>query len=358
MITNPKPNLETLLWVGHMLREMWRLRNQHLDFTKGKASLLPPHLLATFAGVRDRLNMLRDQGEALGGWKPFLQKQREHLEQHYGQLTDWVAPECVDFPDRSWQVLFDKVLEGVEKTRELACEPALTEAEVVAIDWEISARALHNIHFAARAADGLKNVQDVDGIMADARVKRAMVKNSNILEMQILSAEGRILGGGCTVDAAIEQARRAELASKPYKELTFQQFVDITTVIEVQDGRGKTGTATKGKVRLLFPDITSMATMRAFCGQWYDALTRQGKELQPRDRKQWIEDGLKELMSQPLQTSMKSMAIDGVGHLLMHYSNFPISRMQMLESIYASLNAPEETESGPKASAPQRMKAA
>src|SRR5690606_1340878 len=101
-----------------------------------------------------------------------------------------------------------------------------------------------------------------------------------------------------------------------------------------------------------------MATMRAFCGQWFDALTRQGRELQPCDRKQWIEDGLKELMSQPLQASMKSMAIEGAGHLLMHYTNLPISRMQMLESIYASLHAPEETESGLRSRAPQRMQAA
>ena len=311
---------------GYM-REAWRVTLQIEAQNEGRKTALPDNLLATPGTAKLQFYGLETLDRRLDGdLSRMILEMAQKVEQTAGPIEKWVHPLHAGAVIGSWGSLAVMVVTAIDRALELGKREWLNEDHIVGGEWEKAGRAGVTLQFACRAAKELERSIQAGELPAGSRVTKTLNPGSPVLDVQVLNAENLVIGTGQTVEAATADARHIALASKPYADLTLDQFIDITTVIEVESGRGKTGKAKHGDERLLFTGISSLSSMRQFLGRAFDTERREGRFEDEKDRKSWIDNSLRSLMATSFDESIKSMSFPGVGHLV--FSRSPIVSMR------------------------------
>ena len=257
----------------------------------------------------------------------------QEIEDKSGPIEKWVKPDHTGSTPGSWGSLAVTVASAVERAIELGKREWLNDEHILDDIWGKACRSGVTLQFATRAAQQLDQAIKAGELPEGTRATKSIKADSPILEVQVLNSENMVIGTGDSLENAIRHARLAELANRPYADLTLDQFTEITTVIEVETGRGKTGTAVNGTDRLLFTGISSVSNMRQFLGRAYDLQQREGGIEANMDRKTWVDTSLRSLMANAFDGDVKSLAISGVGHLLLT-RNHGIPMQEILATIH------------------------
>jgi hypothetical protein len=323
------------------IRPAWRLSMQKAIERAGVKSPLPAHMLATDAEVeqafaKHRHRMNRAPGLPIG-------KLLSEIESEFGPLAKWIVVDGPGMAGSSWQHAA-ATLEGAESAigqAEVGIDRALVHA------WEAVGRTATTLGFAARAISGLVAAYAAQSLPPGLRAAKVALPGRAVLSIQVLDDDERVLGGSDTdLEGAIADAVRSRIVSQDPHEITTAEFIDVTTVIPVSVGRGKTGLAKHGKSRLLATDVEGLSKLRAFLSEAYRRTYGFGREA-PADAtpvKEWIDSSVDTLLGESFETNHKTMWVPGAGHLVFSKTPGEIS-VATLEAFHRA-SVEEAVESG------------
>lgn len=295
------------------IRPAWRLSMQEALARAGAKSPLPAHMLATeeevhqaFAKHRNRLktSSALPIGELL-----------DEIDREFGPLAKWIVVDGPGMAGSSW----DSVRSTLEEAENVIRQAATDIERNRTHEWEAAGRTATTVGFAVRAISSLVAAQAAQALPPGLRAAKVALPGRAFLSIQIIDGDERVLGGSDTdLDGAIADAVRSRIVSQEPHEITTAEFIDVTTVIPVTVGAGKSGLAKHGKSRLLATDVEGLAKLRAFLAEAYRRNYGFGREA-PADSvpiKGWIDSSVAELLGESFDSDYKTMWIPGAGHLV------------------------------------------
>lgn len=291
------------------IREAWRLQNQSVT-----PSSLPEHMHATehtalkgldgFAKVESDLGC-RDMDQ----WEFWLQELVAFANAEFGPMADLIAEDVTTSLPLQWERMVEPIEAAIAKARQCIQERSIDPQ----FDWEPAGRAAGSLAFALGAAHAIKRAQRLYEAPSGLRASKNFDSTKPLLNVRVLDGEGNVIGQADTLETAMEQAKRRILSQREIYELTRDEFVGLCSIIPVHLGRGKTGRAKQGALRMITETADGLSALRKFAAELHDP---SKSDL---DYDQWIGRTLSSLLSLPEgdegKWDVRLLRAQGVGYL-------------------------------------------
>lgn len=300
-----------LIYFSHYIRDAWRLKIE----TKN-----PParRMLGVFdpnedSALRDlkRIGALDERHD--GDFRAWFEQRVAIFDQTMGPISKWIQGYHISDLPMDWRALSRVFLDGFDAAKSSVTSPSLVNE----FDWERCGQACVALQFVSKAVASLHELIEKGSLESGTRAHKLIVPDKALVRVRVVASDGRTLADADWLDAALKEATCVTAISRPSYELTLDEFINITTVIDVDRGRGKTGQAKTGQERLLFRVAEDHARLKLFFSRAYDLAIVRGQEgLAPKE--DWVSTSVKTIMAESFDTPLKFIRLPGAGHLLLN----------------------------------------
>jgi len=299
-------NLASLaIALSNAMRPAWRLANQRRADLAGERQLLPAWHRATKDDVKAGCELIRQK---MGSAEPFVDAVKAMRVIH-GEISDWVDLDHDFHAVKTWGEMIERAAPAIG----LLLDPAETFERLTSFDWQRASEAATMASFIAQTAILMGPPRKDGRLPEDCKIRQRMEPGKTILVVEVVGET--VLGRGDHIASAVDRAIDNNMTLREPGDLTETDFIRLTHVVNVEIGRGKTGTSKTGPRRLLARDASDLDRLRALLGQVYDTQS----SFEPLgERKAWIDQSVKNLLASAFDTPFKSLWIPGGGHLVLN----------------------------------------